>query len=361
MQPRPVWIITTRLEPQICGVGGYSWLLDQAWPDQNTERTFVVVDGANNSRSVLGRERIFEFGTDWAALERILATASAADLVIHYTGRGYSRLGCPWKLPGILRRWKAANPGARLAVFFHETPGDLPVISRHYIPNACNRAVVRGVARVADVVITNTTESVAILQQISGRNDIYNLPVPSNIQPVAGGRERDFRQFVVFGLPFGRWQTLQMFDTELKRWQQSGRLTQLHLIGPADSKFDKRTAHLVEKYPMPEGVVRHGFLPNDEVSRTLLGCGFALTPVNESNWSKSGSVMACLAHGCVMVAQLKAATEPLKWAVTPGQIEQVTEPELAERSEAERQWYRLNRDWKTLSARVCELLQGRSK
>jgi len=66
-------------------------------------------------------------------------------------------------------------------------------------------------------------------------------------------------EFVVFGLPFGRWQTLRAFDSHIRRWQQDGLLTKLHVIGAPDQKFDLRSNALLSAHE-PETVIRHGEL-----------------------------------------------------------------------------------------------------
>ena len=38
-----------------------------------------------------------------------------------------------------------------------------------------------------------------------------------------------------------------MFDREIRSWQKNGALTALHLIGPGDQKFDRRSARLTRR------------------------------------------------------------------------------------------------------------------
>jgi hypothetical protein len=64
MNPRPLVIITTRLPPEVCGIGTYSWLLYRHWPITGSKTQFFVVDGAAQSTAELGHSAITEFHQD---------------------------------------------------------------------------------------------------------------------------------------------------------------------------------------------------------------------------------------------------------------------------------------------------------
>ena len=357
MQSRPLIIITTRLPPQICGIGTFSWQLERYWPDRKSANRFLVVDGASESQRVLERTRISEFGNDWKALGRALDEAGPVDVLLHYAGRGYQRYGCPLGLPPVLQKWRTKFSGARLAIFFHELPGYFPITSRHYWLNVCSRGIARKLANLADLLITNTEEHVRTLQKISGRTDISSLPVGSNIEnTTTDNQNAEQAEFVIFGLPFSRWQTLEVFDSHIRAWQESGILTKLHLIGPPDGKFDLRSERLIREYPQPATVIRHGEIPAADVSRVLSETRFALTTANDLTWGKSTTFMAYLAHGCVVVADADSDREPLSWTIRPKEVETLSTDELRSRANAGRRWYETHAGWKVLAAKISELI-----
>src|SRR5262249_35931373 len=152
--------------------------------------------------------------------------------------------------------------------FFHELPGkNFPVTSPFFWIDQRNRTIVRRLISLADAIATNTREHTRLLERLSNRTDIPVVPVGSNIEPdqtVAAPRKEN--EFAIFGLPFGRWQTLELFASDISEWQKNGCLTKLHLIGPVDEKYDARSARLIERLPRPETVILHGFLPTNEVS-----------------------------------------------------------------------------------------------
>jgi hypothetical protein len=356
MSVLPAVVITTRLPPQICGVGAHSWLAHKYRPDDSRPVQFLVMEGASESRALLGWDAITDFHGDPKKLEDALDRASATDVLLHYAGRGYQRFGCPIWLPGVLRRWKAKFPNGCLTVFFHEVPGDLPRLSRHFLLGKISNRIVRQLAAVADVLATNTENHAAILQRLSGRDRVHCLPVGSNIEPIVNSTpSRAETEFVIFGLPFGRWQTLQAFGPQIRRWHESGLLTKLHLIGPEDERTAAQANPLLES--LSRIVVRHGMLAEADVSQLLAHSRFALTNVTAATWSKSGAFMACAAHGCAVVIKEKESEAPLCYTITQNEIGSISAAEIDARLAALKKWYEENATWSVTARRLAVLSQ----
>ncbi|MEY2490053.1 MAG: hypothetical protein QOC70_1995 [Verrucomicrobiota bacterium] len=357
MSAPPAVVITTRLPPRICGIGAYSWLAHKHRPGDSSPAEFLVMEGAAESRALLGWDAITDFNGDPGKLGHALDRAGPARVLVHYAGRAYQRFGCPTWMPGVLSKWKAKFPAGRLTVFFHEAPGKLPRLSRHFLLGKIGARIIRQLAAVADVLVTNTENHVAILRKLSGRDDIHFIPIGSNIEPVASSSQpRVETEFIIFGLPFGRWQTLEWFDAEIRNWQASGRLTSLHLIGPEDEKFTVLANELIDGWPKPAVVVRHGLLPDAEVARLFARARFALTNVRPETWSKSGVFMACAATGCAVVIQLgDTQTVPLSYAVAANEVEKISDAELASRTVSLKAWYYQNADWDVTAKRLAGL------
>jgi hypothetical protein len=357
MNARPLVVITTRLPPQVCGIGTYSWLLHENWPGGAPNVQFLVVDGAAESKTELGISGVAEFNANAAALTRSLDRIGEADLVLHYAGRAYHRYGCPTWFPPVLAKWKTKHPSGRLLVFFHELPGNFPVTSRHYWIDKCNRRVIRKLAELADVLVTNTSDHTNKLKQISGRSDIQCFPVPSNIPTTnATSAPRIRTEFVVFGLPFGRWQTLEQFDAEIRSWQESGHLTKLHLIGPPDQKFDSHSDQLIKLWRDPRVVLHHGMLPVAEVSEILGRARFGLSNATAENWSKSAVFMAFASHGCAVVCKANSDTVPLRFAIAPSEVASLSDVDLDEKANALLQWYNQHAGWDVIARKLSALL-----
>ena len=104
MNTRPLAIITTRLPPQVCGVGSYSSELQQHWPEGWQPIEFLVMERTTDPEQT--EQNSTAFHGNAAELARALERVGAADVVLHYTARAYQRFGCPIWLPGVLTRWK---------------------------------------------------------------------------------------------------------------------------------------------------------------------------------------------------------------------------------------------------------------
>lgn len=363
MSPRPLVIVTTRLPPQTCGIGAYSWLAHKYRPDGSSPAHFLVMEGAAESRALLGGTAIDDFDGDAGKLEQALDRAGSANVLLHYAGRAYQRLGCPTWMPRVLAKWKTNFPDGHLTIFFHEAPGRVPPLSRHFLLGKIGARIIRQLAGVADVLVTNTENHAAILRKLSGRDQIHFLPVGSNIEPVASAAQaRVPTEFIVFGLPFGRWQTLQLFDQEIRAWRRSERLTTLHLVGPDDEKFSRPANELISGWPNPGAAVRHGFLPDAEVARLFARSQFALTNVTSENWSKSGVFMACAATGCAAVIKSgDAQSAPLSHAIAAREVEKITEAERASRTGSLKVWYYENADWRVTAKKLAALAEPTEK
>jgi len=358
--PRAV-VITTRLPPLTCGIGAYSWLAHRHRPTGFPPAQFIVMEGAAESRALLGWDAINDFHGNPGELGRALGRVGPANVLLHYAGRAYQRFGCPAWMPRVLSKWKSKFPGGRLTVFFHEAPGELPRLSRHFLLGKIGNRIIRQLAAIADVLVTNTENHVAVLRKLSGRDKIYCFPVGSNVAPVASApRPRVETEFVIFGLPFGRFQALQSFDSEIRAWQKSGRMTALHLIGPEDKKFTPQANALIGGWPKPASAVRHGLLPDAEVSGLFARARFALTNVTPETWSKSGAFMASAVTGCAAVIKSgDAQFIPLSFAIAADEVEKTSDAELASRTVSLKAWYYQNADWTVTAKRLAALVEGK--
>src|SRR4051794_22759596 len=177
MDPRSLVVITTRLAPQVCGIGTHSWLLFQNSKGRYRDVEFCVVDGAAESRAMLDFSKISEFGSDPSKLTETLDRAGSVDVLLHYAGRAYQRYGLPRWLPSVLERWKRRFPGGRLLIFFHEMPGQFPAYSHHFWIDRLNERIIARLAHLADLIVTNTTQHAGQLTRLSHWRNVEILPV----------------------------------------------------------------------------------------------------------------------------------------------------------------------------------------
>ncbi|HEX8280887.1 MAG TPA: hypothetical protein VF551_05895, partial [Chthoniobacterales bacterium] len=297
-------------------------------------------------------DRVTSFANTRTQLARELERVGVADVFLHYAGRAFQRFGFPFWMVAALREWKRKFPTGRLVVYFHELPGEFPVSSRHHWLSKVSSAVAARIGGLADVLITNSEHHAAKLRALAGRADIHLIPIGATVAVnPSPATSRARTEFVIFGLPFGRAQTLALFREHIRRWISGGGLTALHLVGPPDDTASDHPLHDFENV-----IIRHGTLPSDEVAALLGRVGFALTNATEETWSKSTSFMAAVANRCpVVIAQRRPEATPFSFAVSADEVETISEAELQERTARLAQWYEANADWSVTSRKMAAL------
>ena len=358
MMKRPLAIITTELPPAMCGIGTYSWLLRTYSPNESSPVEFLVNRNIPGVSTTPHGDRVTAFDGDGQKLATALDRIGEANVLLHYAGRAYHRFGFPSWMPRVIGQWKKKFPRGRLLMIVHELPASFPMTSRHFWLGKMSERVVARLARQADVLITNSAHHVKRLRAISGRDDVHFLPTPSNIEIIAGSEIRRHRtEFAIFGLPFGRWQTLELFQTYIRQWSSTGLLTKLHLIGPTDDLFSAQGNQLVASAP----VERHGQISSDKISALLGQVGFALTNASEETWSKSTTFMAFAASACpIVVATPRSGGGAFANTVGADEVPTISEEELDRRTRALLQWYRAEADWPVLAQRLRALWPNES-
>lgn len=357
MEAAPLLIVAPRLPPRACGIGTYAWQLNQHWPAGGGENRFLVFADAEASREHLHTDAIRAFPADARGFAEVLEQSSAADVLLHYAGRAYHRFGFPRWMPRAFAMWRKRHAARRLHVMFHELPADLPLLSKQGILQRLSFPVARALAEQATTTITNSAHHAAVLSRWLLRSDVKWMPVPSNIPaPEERTAERRRGEFLIFGLPYTRLQTLREFGESIRGWSQSGRLTRLHLVGPRDFKFSPQADALLAEMLPAGAVADHGELEPADVSRRLQGAELCLSSSNELTWSKSGTFMACAAHGCAVVTPEACNSEPLKFTIAPEDVTAITAAVTEAKGQQLRRWYQQNAEWTLIAAGVAAII-----
>lgn len=357
MESKPLVFVVPRLSPYACGLGQYAWELHRHWPVAGTQNRFAVLSGAKVSRDYLHMVAIEEFSASARSLVNLLEQQDTDDVLLHYAGRAYHRFGFPRWMPRAFKHWQRRNNARRLHIIFHELPADLPLLSKQGILQRLSFPVARSLAEQAITVITNSEHHAAVLNRWQLRSAVEWFPVPSNIPAPAEVQRRTRRgEFAIFGLPYTRLQTVRLFADWLSRWHASGRLTRLHLIGPRDQKFAPQADALAAAALPADAMMNHGELEPDAVSKALLEVEFCLSSSDKLTWSKSGTFMACAAHGCCIVIPERENRDPLRLTVAAADLA-TTVPELSAQKGAQlHTWYLEKADWDRTGKRVAELI-----
>jgi hypothetical protein len=184
------------------------------------------------------------------------------------------------------------------------------------------------------------------------------MPVGSNIPRTAPlNRTRESGLAIVFGLQSARIRTLRNFA------RSPATITRIVTVGAQNSAAgDAEERALLEHFRLTNGFEMRGAASAAEVSDLLAGASFALSGQDELSLSKSGTFMACAAHGLNIISPAADpfGAEPLCWLTNPGELRDGISPnELKSRAENLRAWQERTASWPIIAERFAEALQLR--
>jgi len=318
--------IAPRLPPSICGVGDASWLLSQHWPSVKDQFSYIVVDGACQSRSVLKLSRIYQVHNSAIRLFNCLKRIRHQGIILHYAGRGFHRYGVPlWLLWAILA-WRKTNPSAKLILFVHEVSSLLPLRSHHGIISRLDRYIIRSLSLSADVVLTNTIQHRHQIQSLTGLSSVYLLPVFPNLFELSNPPDWTLRKqdvFLIFGQPSTQLQILHQYRTYLQLWLSCGLLESLHIVGPQTNEVTLLAKTIfLDRCNGLNCLQLHGVLEPADISKLLIKAGYCLSCASVDTYSKSGSFMAFASRACPVVCFAPSEQPPIVNTITPAQVKQ---------------------------------------
>ncbi|MDJ0739247.1 MAG: hypothetical protein QNJ91_05995 [Gammaproteobacteria bacterium] len=215
-----------------------------------------------------------------------------ADVVVHWSGYGYSRRGTPlW----LLRRLAAQRPRIRrLAVVFHELYASGPPWTSAFWLSPLQRRLTRRLAELADFRVASRRASADWLAaNAPGAVDAV-LPVPSNVGELADADPPRQPAVVVFGGAPLRAATYRSVGSDLFAWLSRHGLT-LHDIGPPID--DPRLQRDLEQ----SGARRHGYIDADAVQAVLREARYGLLAYPVAYLAKSGVFAAYAANAVAPV------------------------------------------------------------
>ena len=354
--------IVVSLPPRVDGIGDYAVQLGRGLRERGIDTTFIVggVRDLNDPpRSVAGFEAFSVERRASAALSDLLSRVGLEVVILHYSGYGYAKRGCPFWLPVGLRDWKKGGRQRRLITVFHELYAiSAPWHSAFWL-GPFGRGIARTLLGLSDAYVTNITRHRDVLKR--WRPDLEAsavLPVFSNVGepqwlvPVA---ERE-PIAVVFGQPPGRRRVYERFDRFRPILETAG-VSQVLDIGP---KIDAPIPS-----NLPVSVVHRGRLEPEEVSRELSRSRFGLLDYPLIVAGKSGSLAAYLAHAlvCLNPAGGGKPSDGLRQGVNflvpdAADVSAFAEPNSLQRlAENGQRWYQQHNQKRTVQA-FARIIEG---
>jgi hypothetical protein len=281
--------VVPRLPPPAEGVGSYAISLQEALESHGiTTRFLTAMEGGLADR---------------------LAAAGEDAVLLHYANYGYQRRGCPFPLPGALRRWRRG--GGRLVTVFHEVYATGPPWRSSFWTQPFQRRIAAAVARTSDALVTSLDLYVRRIGPAAAPGKTVVTPVFSTVgePPVPPPLASRTRRMVLFGGRGTRARAYGELRGDLLAASRALGVEEIADVGPplegAEAPLDG----------LP--VRRLGVLPPAEVSRLLLDslAGFVAYPAYFL--PKSTIFAAYCAHGVLPVQAWRrrspAGGSPPRW------------------------------------------------
>ena len=156
--------IVPRLPPPEEGVGSYALCLERALAVHGISTHFLTAEEGG--------------------LARRMEEAEADAVLLHYANYGYQRRGCPFWLPGALRRSRAR----RRVTIFHEVYATGPPWRSSFWTQPFQRRIAAAVARTSDALITSLDLYVRRIGPAASPEKTWVTPVFSTVgDPVGSG------------------------------------------------------------------------------------------------------------------------------------------------------------------------------
>lgn len=271
--------VVPRLPPPAEGVGSYALCLAEALAGHGISTRFLSAEEGGIARG--------------------LENAEEQAVLLHYANYGYQRRGCPFWLPGALRR----RAGRRLVTVFHEVYATGPPWRSSFWTRPFQRRIAAAVARASDALVTSLDLYVRrIGPAAAGKTTV--TPVFSTVgePPAPSPLASRARRMVLFGGRGARSRAYGELGDELLAACRALEIEEIADVGPPLEE----TGAAVDGVP----VRRLGVLPAAEVGE-LLGsslAGFVAYPAYFL--PKSTIFAAYCAHGVLPVQAWRRRSLP---------------------------------------------------
>lgn len=282
-------------------------------------------------------------------------------VLVQYSAYGFDHYGYPRWLINALLQWKKESQGT-LAIMFHEIWTFWPIWNKNYLLQQMHRRDLRRLLRVTDVLFTSTSSQAAHLAALSPRCPVQVLPVGSNIRRVQDtDGEREVGLAVLFGLQRSRIRALRKMLPALKSLTAVEKIRKIVTAGAGQSREgDGEELALLTELELSDGFDQQGPLPEEKISELLSTGAFALSAQDDLSITKSGTFMACAAHGLNIISCFADASkpEPLSLTTSPEELlKGVTPQELQTRAEKLRLWQEQTSAWPQIAREVARALK----
>lgn len=222
-----------------------------------------------------------------------VSLAAGETVLFHYANYAYQRRGCPARLVAGLEAWKRPG-GGRLVTVFHEVYAGGPPWRSSFWLGPRQRRLAARIARASDRLVTTLDLYADLVRRLVPGADVEVAPVFSTVgEPaeVPAFQDRS-RTMIVFGGAGVRRRTWEAHRADLLAACRALEIQEVLDVGPATGLAPSLDS-------LPVRVL--GPLPEEEISRRMLGATAGFLTYPPAFLPKSTIYAAYCAHGLVPV------------------------------------------------------------
>jgi len=161
---------------------------------------------------------------------------------------------------------------------------------------------------------------------------------------------------VLFGLQGTRLRALREMAKDLAALARARRIHKIITLGGGNTTAgDRAEEEILRSLPLTNGFQERGALLETEVSVELARASFGISAQDGLSVTKSGTFMACAAHGLNILSPFADASkpEPLCLLVSPAELLRgLSAEELARRAANLRAWQERVASWSVIAERL---------
>lgn len=323
-----VFLLSGEFPPLQGGVGDYTRELGQALAALGVEvHVITSVEGSSAPEGLTVHPLVHQWGWSfWRPVVQLLGEERPDVLHIQYQTAAYGMHPAVNYLPWRLRLWPgpARTDRPRLVATFHDlrTP--------YLFPKAgCIRQwVTQAIAQGCDALVATNGEDERVLNEWGFNTKVRRISIGSNITPQlppefdreswrrrwgVGPQTKLLGYFGFLNASKGVGTLLRALKLLVEDSYDMHLLMVGGRVGSSDFTnvaYARRMEALIEELGLSQRVHWTDFVPESEVSASLMAVDLCVLPYRDGISFRRGSLLACLAHGCPIISTRPARRIP---------------------------------------------------
>jgi len=284
--------ISPEYPPNSGGVGHYACRLANFLRKKSILSKFLISD---LSKIKLSKQEYF--GSKSSDLLALLEKYNSKEIILHYSGYGYSSKGLCFDLISSLEKWKMKNKNNILITIFHEIYATGPIYKTSFWTSIPQKYLAKNLLELTDFAITTTKKNQMLLSSFNKKKLIKCLHVFSTIgeKTVQKKINKRKKMAVIFG---GNYQKKVLYkNIYINSHQYADQLKKLGITKIVDVGPKLKNLKKIVNIPIKQ----LGIKSNNFISNLLCNSRAGLVYYPACDMGKSSIVAAYTSHGVLII------------------------------------------------------------